>query len=169
MTRRWVEVITLCLCGVGIANAGPLPDPGCKATPDELAQTRRLGVEFFRPGITADERIALISPGYIQHNVRFKKYGEAHGLNDHDAFVAMLRSSQVGVQPVRPAGEPSPPPGDLYALVIVQCNFVVVTHKSYRHDPGDSPEAWSEVFTSDIFRVEAGKLAEHWDSPAAGH
>lgn len=145
------------------ALAQTVPDPACKATPEQVAETRRLGVEFFRPGITLEERLALISPNYIQHNPRFKKYGATNKVNDYDAFVGMAKSGQLGGNAAPAPTSTTQPAGNVLALVTVQCDYVTVIHKNYRQDPTEAPGTWYEVFTFDTFRVESGKLTEHWD------
>src|ERR1700677_4756989 len=49
------------------AQEAPVPH-GCSATPAELQAEKKIVLDFFRPGITLRELIALIDPSYIQHN-----------------------------------------------------------------------------------------------------
>jgi hypothetical protein len=52
------------------------PQNGCKATPSELEANKKVAIEFFRPGITGPERVALADPSYKQHNPAFLKGGK---------------------------------------------------------------------------------------------
>lgn len=144
----------------------PAADPvsSCPVSPAQAEQERRLATSFFTPGVTLEQRVALLAPDYIQHNPRFKKYAAEHHLDDFAAFVAMAKAGQLGRQPSLPAGSPPPPAGDPVAIVLAQCDLVTVIHKTYRHDPDAPAGVWYEYFSFDTFRVKDGKLAEHWDN-----
>ena len=47
----------------------------------QLEANKKVAVEFFRPGITPAERIALMDDGYIQHNPAFKKFADENKLS----------------------------------------------------------------------------------------
>jgi predicted SnoaL-like aldol condensation-catalyzing enzyme len=143
----------------------------CTLTPAQIEANRQAGMAFFKPGVTAADRVALVDPSYIQHNPVFKKFGQDQKLNDYDAFKARLAQ---GFAPppgaAAPAG-PTPPPVDNYALVTVDCDLVTILHKNFRQVPGAAPGTWYEAFTFDTFRVKDGKFTEHWDAavlPPAG-
>ena len=51
------------------------PQAGCKATPAELEANKKVAMEFFRPGISGPDRVALADPTYKQHNPAFVKGG----------------------------------------------------------------------------------------------
>src|SRR5258708_1724390 len=73
-----------------LAQIQAAPTPGCTATSAQLDANRKAAIAFFRRGITADERLALLDPGYIQHNPRFKKYAVDNKMSDFDAFKALM-------------------------------------------------------------------------------
>jgi predicted SnoaL-like aldol condensation-catalyzing enzyme len=153
------------------ALAQPAPRPACTLSPAEIEANRQAAMAFFRPGVTAAERIAMVDPGYVQHNPVFRKFGEDNRLGDYEAFKARLAQG-FGPPPgaAVPAG-PTPPPPDPYALVTADCDLVTILHKNFRQVPGAVPGTWYEAFTFDTFRVRNGKFTEHWDAavlPPAG-
>lgn len=135
------------------------PAAGCTATPAQLEANKKAAMAFFRPGITAEERATLIDPGYIQHNPAFKKFADEKKISYYEGFKQMMgRGGRGGA----PAG-PQPPPGNPLEIVTAECDLVTIIHKNYRQDPTAAPGTWYEVFTFDTFRVQNGKLIEHWD------
>ena len=149
--------------------AQPAARPACTLTPAQIEANRQAAMAFFKPGVTAAERVAMVDPSYIQHNPVFKKFAQDNRLNDYDAFKARLAQG-FGPPPAPPAG-PAPPPADQYALVMVDCDLVTILHKNFRQVPGAAPGTWYEAFTFDTFRVRNGKFTEHWDAavlPPAG-
>ena len=151
-----------------------VPAPGCTATPAEVEANKRVASDFFRAGVTAEERIALLDPGYIQHNPVFKQYAIDNQVSDYEAFKAIVgggagrggRGRQGGAQ----AG-PQPPANVPLDVVVGACDIVTIIHRNYRQDPTAPPGTFYETFTWDAFRVLDGKLVEHWDGatlPAGG-
>jgi predicted SnoaL-like aldol condensation-catalyzing enzyme len=147
------------------------PAAGCTATPAQLAEAKKVALEFFRPGITGPDRVALADPSYKQHNPAFVKGAREAGMNDYDYFKARFGGppaarggGQGGARPGGPAAGPTPPPGNQTEIVVAECDTVVVIHKQNRQDPTAAPGTWYEAFTFDAFRVRNGKLVEHWDA-----
>jgi predicted SnoaL-like aldol condensation-catalyzing enzyme len=142
------------------------PQAGCKATPAELEANKKVAMEFFRPGISGPDRVALADPTYKQHNPAFVKGGREAGLGDYDYFKSRFGGPprQGGPGPGRgQADGPQPPAGNPLEIVMAECDVVSVIHKNFRQDPTAAPGTWYEVFTFDTFRVRNGKLVEHWD------
>jgi len=142
------------------------PQAGCKATPAELEANKKVAMEFFRPGISGPDRVALADPTYKQHNPAFVKGGKEAGLGDYDYFKSRFGGPprQGGPGPGRgQADGPQPPAGNPIEIVMAECDVVSVIHKNFRQDPTAAPGTWYEVFTFDTFRVRNGKLVEHWD------
>ena len=133
------------------------PTPGCSVTPGELAQNRRVAMEFFRT--RGAERVALADPSYQQHNPVFKKRGEAKHETDYQEFSSFF----LNQKPPPPAPGPRPPTGNPFEVVTAECDIVTMVHKVYRQDPTAAPGTFYEAFTFDTFRVHNGKLVEHWD------
>jgi hypothetical protein len=71
-----------------------------------------------------------------------------------------------------PAG-PQPPAAQPFEFAIAQCDIVFALRKQYVQDPTLPPGNFYEAFSFDAFRVQRGKLVEHWDmaqinAPAPG-
>jgi predicted SnoaL-like aldol condensation-catalyzing enzyme len=179
-TTTLLTVFTVALAAAAPAFAQApriaAPSPGCKATPAELEANKKVAMEFFRPGITGPERVALADPTYKQHNPAFVKGAQEAKLGDYDYF-----KSRFGGPPAAPQGGgagrgqaagPQPPQGNPFEVVTAECDIVTIVHKVYTQDPTLPPGNFYERFTFDTFRVRNGKLVEHWDAaqinPPAG-
>ncbi|HXD73761.1 MAG TPA: hypothetical protein VN628_08495 [Vicinamibacterales bacterium] len=147
------------------------PAPGCTATPAQLAENKKVAMEFFRA--QGADRVALADPTYRQHNPAFKKRAEDNKVSDYEEFKAAFANPQGRGGGRGPAAGPTPPQGNPFEVVTAECDVVTVVHKNYRQDPTAEAGKFYEVFTFDTFRVKNGKLVEHWDGavinpPAAG-
>ena len=147
----------------------PTLAPGCTATPAQLEANKKVAMEFFRPGITGPERVALADPSYKQHNPAFVKGGREAKLSDYDYFKSRFGGPARGGGAGAPADGrgaaqgPQPPAGNPLEIVMAECDLVTIVHKNFRQDPTAAPGSFYEVFTFDTFRVRNGKLVEHWD------
>jgi len=65
------------------AHEMPMP-PACSVTPAELQAEKEVVLEFLRPGITLRELIALIDPGYVQHNPAVLKAAAEKHISDYE-------------------------------------------------------------------------------------
>jgi predicted SnoaL-like aldol condensation-catalyzing enzyme len=147
------------------------PTPGCTATAAQLAENKKVAMEFFRA--QGADRVALADPTYKQHNPAFKKRAEDNKVSDYEEFKAAFANPGRGGGGRGPAAGPTPPQGNPLEVVTAECDIVSVIHKNYRQDPTAEPGKFYEVFTFDTFRIKNGKLVEHWDGavinpPAAG-
>ncbi len=119
-------------------------------------------LEFFRDGITPDERYELMHPDYIQHNPVFKKFGELNATKGREEF-KLLQQYRAQQPPAAPqpsiAGRPA---NDPRYLVMAEGDVVTVIQKRYQPDPLN-PGDFYESFWYDTWRVKDGKLYEHWD------
>jgi len=97
------------------------------------------------------------TPGYIQHNPNV--------LSGRDAMVAYMKQTR----PVRPI---EPTIHFPVVNIVAEGDVVVVATVSYAPDPADPSKKYVGTHF-DMFRLEHGKIAEHWDSvpkdPAALH
>ena len=167
-------------------NPGFTPGTGpmspCTLTPAQLQETRRVAMEFFRPG---GDRVAIASPLYTQHNPGFLKGGIAAMMTDFDYFKSRFGGPPAGAAPAAggaaaaggarqggaaPAGggggrgNATPPPaGNGTEVVLQECDIVVAVHKNFVQDPTAAPGTYYAGFSFDMFRVRDGKLVEHWD------
>ena len=148
-------------------NQVMVPEKGCTATPAQIEANKKVAVEFFRPGISGADRVALADPSYKQHNPAFVKGAKEAGMNDYDYFKSRFGGPPAARQggPGRGQAEgPQPPQGNPLEVVMAECDTVTIIHKNYRQDPTAAPGTFYEVFTFDTFRVRNGKLVEHWDA-----
>jgi predicted SnoaL-like aldol condensation-catalyzing enzyme len=141
----------------------------CVATPAQLEANKQLALEFFRPGVSVEERLKIMGPNYVQHNAAFLKYAKQKNLSSKQAFIDLqskLRPRRPG-DPTPPAPQsagPQPPAGKIGVLLMAECDLVTIVNLSYRQDDTAPPGTWYEAFTFETFRVRDGKLDEHWDS-----
>jgi len=168
---RTLKVLVGLVAGVILASPASaqvmFPTAGCTATPAQLEANKKVAMEFFRPGISGAERVALADTTYKQHNPAFVKGGREAGLSDFDYFKSRFGGPPRQGGPGRggrgQADGPQPPQGNPLEIVTAECDVVTVIHKGYRQDPTEAPGTFYEVFTFDVFRVQNGKLVEHWD------
>lgn len=148
------------------------PAIGCTATPAQLEANKKVALEFFRPGITGPDRVALADTSYKQHNPAFIKGAkEAGAASDFEYFKSRFGGPPAarggGAGGARAGGAPAgptPPPGNQAEVVTAECDIVTVIHRQVVQDPTAPPGTWYERFTFDTFRVRNGKLTEHWDT-----
>jgi predicted SnoaL-like aldol condensation-catalyzing enzyme len=166
-----VAAILLMAAPAFAQNQVMFPKAGCTATPAQLDANKKVAMEFFRAGITGPERVALADPSYIQHNPAFKKGAKDAGQSDYDYFKGRFggpppAGRQGGGAPGGgvPAAGPQPPPGNPFEIVMAECDLVTMIHKASRQDPTAPTGTFYEVFTFDTFRIQNGKLVEHWDN-----
>jgi predicted SnoaL-like aldol condensation-catalyzing enzyme len=155
------------------------PAPNCNVTPEQLAANKRAALEFFRPGISGADRVALADPTYKQHNPAFVKGAREAMMNDYDYFKSRFGGPPAARQGgagagARQGGPATPPPaGNPTDIVVAECDLVTVVHKNFVPDP-TAPGQYYARYTFDTFRVgPSGKFTEHWDGavinpPAAG-
>jgi predicted SnoaL-like aldol condensation-catalyzing enzyme len=140
------------------------PAPGCTATPAQLEANKQHAIQFYAG--TTDARLPLISPNFKQHNPAFVKRAQEAHISDYDEFKATFvgRPAGAGRGPAA-SGTVQPPQGNQFEVVMAECDFVTVMHKTFRQDPTAAPGTFYEADSFDIFRVGAdGKFVEHWDA-----
>jgi predicted SnoaL-like aldol condensation-catalyzing enzyme len=91
-----------------------------------------------------------LRPDYIQHMEAQQSYGTGR-----EGFIKMFE--QMSARPGAPGAMGPPPPAKVIALV---ASGDLVIRISSRSMPG---AADSSTFIFNMFRVQEGKLAEHWD------
>jgi len=121
------------------------------ADPDaRLAANKRLVYDFWREVFEAghmDLADKYMAESYIQHNPNVAT-GRA-------AFVEFF-SKVTKPTPIQPSVK-----APLVAIV-ADGDFVVLSFVSRRKDPKDPSKSYTTTWF-DMFRVEKGKIAEHWD------
>ena len=122
------------------------------ASPDaRLAANKRLVYDFWREVLEAGHMELAdnyMAEGYTQHNPNVPT-GRA-------AFVAFF-SKNIPPQPIEPRVK-----APLVAIVAEGNLVVLVFVRELLADPKDSTQKYTTTWF-DMFRLEGGKIAEHWD------
>jgi predicted SnoaL-like aldol condensation-catalyzing enzyme len=121
------------------------------ASPDpRLAANKRLAYDFWREVFEAGHMelaAKYMAEDYIQHNPNVPT-GRA-------AFVAFF-SQNIAPQPIEPRVK-SP-----LVAILAEGDLVVLVFVRELADPKDSTQKYTTTWF-DMFRLEGGKIAEHWD------
>jgi predicted SnoaL-like aldol condensation-catalyzing enzyme len=150
--------------------------PAAGQTSAQLEANKKIAMEFFRPGITAQERYNLLHDDYIQHNPAFRKFADDNKLSYKEGFLKMM-GAMMGRQGGAGArgGGPTPPPTNATYMVMAEGDLVTILQERNVQDPTAPPGTWYKQYWFDTFRIKDGKLYEHWDgavinppAPAAG-
>jgi predicted SnoaL-like aldol condensation-catalyzing enzyme len=175
MKSAAVSLIVMAVLGPGLgaslpsmarAQEAPMPQ-GCSTTPAELQAEKKVVLNFYRPGITLRELIALVDPSYIQHNPLVLKAAAEKHSSDYEEFKLLF---------TRMAAAGNPGGGDVLdgparrggraphvVIATAECDLVTAIVRNTRPDPTALPGTTYERFSFDTFRVRGGKLVEHWD------
>ena len=139
----------LALAGCATTNAGA-PSSVAPADPARTAQTeetRKVAMEFLDTYFIKHDFGAyaqFAKPDFIQHNP-----GMADGVAAHRAYMNKIFAA--------PKANPAPPPqAHVIDMVLVDGDLFSVMHHSVNAD------GTGRIFV-DLWRVEDGKIAEHWD------
>jgi predicted SnoaL-like aldol condensation-catalyzing enzyme len=134
------------------------------AADKQTEDNKRVASEFFRDGITPEQRYALLDDGYIQHNPQFKKFADDNKLSYKEGFLKMVGTLRAaGGGPGGANAGPMPPKGNDLYMVLAEKDLVFIMRQQFKQDPTAAPGTFYEAFAWDVFRVKKGKLAEHWD------
>jgi predicted SnoaL-like aldol condensation-catalyzing enzyme len=131
----------------------------------QLEANKKIAMEFFRQGITAQERYNLLHDGYVQHNPAFKKFADDNKISYKEGFLKMMSANMAragGAGAGRGAG-PQPPPTNATYLVMAEGDLVTVLQQRNLQDPTAPPGTFYQQYWFDTFRIRDGKLYEHWD------
>jgi predicted SnoaL-like aldol condensation-catalyzing enzyme len=161
--KTMTALALLLLVPLVAAAAPPRPEAGCKSDPKTIAINKKAVIEFFRPGITTDERIALLDPAYIQHNPVYVKRAQTDKVSTIEAFRRIQAENRARAAAAPAATGPTPPPADPQFIVMAECDFVTIIRKTWRQDPTAAPGTWYEAYPYDTYTLRNGKLYEHWD------
>ncbi len=175
MKRRTMSLISAAALGLVLPAVQPLMAQGhempmphaCSVSQAELQAEKKVVLEFLRPGITLRELIALIDPGYVQHNPAVLKAAAEKHISDYEEFkllftrIATLGNPGGGNVLDGPARQGGRAPQAI--IVLAECDLVTAIIKNTPRDPTATPGTTYEQFSFDTFRVRNGKLVEHWD------
>jgi predicted SnoaL-like aldol condensation-catalyzing enzyme len=171
MKSGLLSLIFAAVLGLGatlpaMAQSEEAPQPhACGTTPAQLQAEKNVVLDFYRPGITLRELIALIDPGYIQHNPLVLKAAAEKHISDYEEFKRLFTAIAASANLARgdvldgPARRKAPE----VVIVTAECDLVTAIVRSARRDPTAAPGSTYERFSFDTFRVRGDKLVEHWD------
>ncbi len=118
---------------------------------------------FYRPGITIEERDAMIHPGYIQHNPAAHKFAIEQGITAKQAFPLWMQRIAAGGGE-GPANEgPRPPAGKQAYMAVAEGDKVFLMNQRFAQDPNEPPGTFYEYFSWGMFGFKDGLIYEHWD------
>jgi predicted SnoaL-like aldol condensation-catalyzing enzyme len=124
-----------------------------KSGDPKLAANKKLVFDMWRAIIQAghtEMAPQFFTQSYIQHNPNVA--------TGRDAMVAYMKATR----PVRPIDATITFP---VIAIMAEGDLVMVATVSYLPDPENPGKKWAGTHF-DLFRIENGKIAEHWDSVA---
>lgn len=161
MKQCWMLTVAILLGAAGVAWAQepvtPNPDHATMLASDDpqLAANKRLVYDMWREVLEAGHfELAekYIAEDYIQHN--------PNAVSGRAAMVEFL-SKMRQKQPIKERIE--------FPLVsiVAERDLVVLTFAREYEDPADASRTYTTTWL-DMFRIENGKIVEHWDSARKG-
>ncbi len=154
MSKLLISLL-LAVCGAGcLAQAPVTPSPDhavllASADP-KLAANKRLVYDFWREVFEAgqlDRAEKYLTEQYIQHNPNVPS-GRAGFV---DFFSKFAKRRDVSPQVAAPL-----------VAITAEGDIVVLSFVAERKDPKDPARSYTTTWF-DMFRLEGGKIAEHWD------
>lgn len=154
---RILLVSTFALPAISYAQVAVQPTPDHKtllaSSSPQLAANKRLVYDFWRKILEAghvDLAEKYLTKSYIQHNPNVPT-GRA-------GFVEYFTKFDFAKpKPIEPKVQAQ------LVSIVAEGNLVVLSFVSERADPKDSAKKYTTTWF-DMFRIENGKIAEHWDS-----
>ena len=125
-----------------------------KSSDPKLAANKKIAYDFYRivlRGLRLDQADKYMREDYIQHNPNADT-----GLKGFKAYFEKL-------------GGPKPIPETLPDLVAIQAegDFVTLSLVREYDEPGQPGKKYTSTWF-DMFRIQDGKIAEHWDNATKG-
>lgn len=160
-SKPLLTCLALALLGAGpaLAQVPPTPAPDqmalLKSSDPKLAANKKLVFDMWRAiiqGAHVEMAEQYFRPDYIQHNPNVA--------TGRDAMVAYMKSTR----PVRPIDPTITFP---VISIMAEGDLVMLSTVSYADDPDNPGKRYAGVHF-DMFRVQDGKIAEHWDSVPKG-
>ena len=157
-TQIWVILVSALVSGCGTTM------PASSGTEDSQEEAnKRTALAFYRPGITIEERDAMIHPDYVQHNPAAVRFAEQQGISAKEAFpLWMVIVSGGGGEGPAPQG-PQPPAGQQAYMAIAEGDKVFLMHQRFSQDPNEPPGTFYEHYSWGMFGFKDGLIYEHWD------
>jgi predicted SnoaL-like aldol condensation-catalyzing enzyme len=152
--RSVLIALGLAVSGAAFAQVPPVAAPDqaalLKASDPKLAANKKLVFDMYRSIIQAgrtDLAPQFFTEGYIQHNPNVA--------TGRDALVAYIKKTR----PVRPIDPTITFP---VISIMAEGDLVMVAVVNYAPDPENPGRKYANTHF-DLFRIENGKIAEHWD------
>lgn len=158
-TKFALLIGTLAVSRAGLSCAQQPAPEDCHLSADQVKANKQVAAEFYRPGITPEQRLALIDPSYVQHNPRFVEAAARANVSAYEEFKQMF--SHVPQPAPADASKPTAPANAL-VIVMGECDLVTLVRKNVLPNP-NTPGATYDAYSFDTFRVRNGRLVEHWD------
>jgi hypothetical protein len=120
----------------------------------------KLAWAYYRPGNTIDQRLAYISPKFVNHNLGMERFMALNKIaTSKEGFRIMVetRAKLLG-DPNTGTNGPAAQPYE----VMASGDLVAIVHEHQQADPANPVETRA-VYQYDLFRIENGKFVEHWD------
>jgi hypothetical protein len=83
---------------VAQSHEPPIPI-GCSSTTAELQVEKNLVLDFYRPGITLRQLIALIDLSYVPHNPLALKFAREKHISDYEEFKQLFTAVAASANP----------------------------------------------------------------------
>jgi predicted SnoaL-like aldol condensation-catalyzing enzyme len=157
-----LQIRKMAVCGAALACVGvaeaqvpptPAPDQAAllQSSDPKLAANKKLVFDMWRAIIQAghvEMAPQYFTENYIQHNPNVA--------TGRDAMVAYMKQTR----PVKPI---DPKINFPVITIMAEGDKVMIATVSYFDDPENPGKKWTGTHF-DVFRIENGKIAEHWDS-----
>ena len=127
----------------------PHPETLVQSKDKQLEANKKLVLDMVRDFLTAhklDTAEKYFTPSYIQHN--------PNAASGRDAVVQFFKQRW-------PNPEKNPPDPKIVTLFAERDMVIVAFPREYK-DPKDASKTYTTTWF-DMYRVENGKIAEHWD------
>lgn len=128
-----------------------------------LEENKKVASAFFAPGVTGEDRYAMLHDEYIQHNPAFKKLADEAGVGYKEGFKMMMERNAANPPPPADPNAVQPPQGNPLYRVLAEGDDVFIMRQQFVQDPTKEPGNFYEAFAWDVFTIKDGKLYEHWD------
>lgn len=118
---------------------------------DTTEANKKLVLDFFRVVFEAENADAAkdyLTEGYIQHNPKVP--------TGRDGFINYFKPKFKGPKPIKDQLEKQP------EKILAEGDFVILMYKTPQVEPTDKNKIY-DAYWFDMFRIENGKIAEHWD------
>ena len=155
MTRVACGAIALACVGTGLAQVPPTAAPDqaalLQSSDPQLAANKKLVFDMWRAiiqGAHVELAPQYFTKDYIQHNPNVA--------TGRDAMVEFMKSTRP-VKPIEPTIHFP------VIAIMAEGDKVLVASVTYNADPENPGQKYAGTHF-DLFRIESGKIAEHWDS-----